>query len=175
MGDLRAENTQLRSQLDATILRMNQCDQELAHASEQQISLSKEVSNISSTKKDLGLAQTQNKILKGDLSRLLRLLEYSPATKGFFGQWQDSGGMHFVGIDHTSARAKDATYSAMPPFEQTQDAEFDETVMTPSELAHLKRVHGGDPFPMTETLQVIEILVLFLPYIYLFSIFHHSY
>jgi hypothetical protein len=191
---IKEENKMLRQQLDSAALRLNQCDQELMHASEQLASLSKELNAMHSARGDLASKEAEVALVKGDISRLLRLLEHSPATSGFIAHWQDSGGMDFVGIDRdVSAVARmnghgsgsqflDETAGLMGstggggsvdlhnhtqnsgavgmrghhPFanlnnESTILNSFD---LTPAEFAHLKRVHGSDPFPMTANMQV---------------------
>jgi hypothetical protein len=189
---LKEENSLLRQKLDSTTLRMSQCDQELAHASEQLTNLSQEVSNIATTRTQLSFLESENGILKGDISRLLRLIEYAPSMKSFFSHWQDSASNTFVGIDiinNTTTNNKKNIYddndddddnnnvsgenhrvgnvlrnnfvesmqhnnnTIQNNYEQQQQRE-ENTIITPLEFAHLKRVHGGDPFPMTSNFQV---------------------
>lgn len=97
VNSLREENTALQMKLDSTSQRMAQCDESLAKASEQLSNLSREVSNMSETKSDLATAQAEVGILKGDIARLLRLLEYYPSAKGFLKKWNDAEGMSFLG------------------------------------------------------------------------------
>ncbi len=150
----REEARSLRQRLESTTLRLGQCDQELLHASEHLTSLSQEVSMISTTKHQMSSMEAEIGVLKGDISRLLRLLEHSPATKAFLAHWQDSGGMDFVGIARDKSHGgHSGTFESLDAFgeEQQEWSNFD---LTPAEFAHLKRVHGGDPFPMTSTLNV---------------------
>lgn len=178
---LREENRELREQLDGAAIRLSQCDQELLHASEQLGSLSRETTTLHAAKQDLATKEAELALLKGDIARLLRLMEHSPATRSFLAHWQDSGGMDFVGIDRdVSAVARDASMSHhhhhgledsrahglgssldQSGREVTRSHVYgnEETIlnsmeMTPSEFAHLKRLHGGDPFPMTQNLAV---------------------
>lgn len=200
---LRDENRELREQLDHSAIRLSQCDQELLHASEQLGSLARESTTLHAAKQDLATKEAELALVKGDIARLLRIMEHSPATRHFIAHWQDSGGMVFVGIDRdVSAVARDAsmnmsqhqhnhsqhhqhhhghgqddshgyalggaldntardgsrffggsTYAGMN--ESTVLTNFE---MTPAEFAHLKRIHGGDPFPMTQNLAVRAIL-----------------
>eukprot|EP01034_Spumella_vulgaris_P036058 gene36058-44468_t len=163
---LREENQTLRHKVDSSTVRLSQCDAELLTASEHLHSLSAEVSNISATQNQLASSEAEIGILKGDISRLLRLLEHSNATRDFLAHWQDSGGMDFIGIrpggTHSHTHNMDSTHhtSSSHPHYHTADSAVDallygenNTDLTPAEFAHLKRVHGGDPFPMTDTLQ----------------------
>ncbi len=170
----RDENRQLRQKLDSTTLKLSQCDHELLHASEHLTSLSQEVSNISATRHQLTSVEAEIGVLKGDISRLLRLLEHSPATQEFLAHWQDSGGMDFVGISRDGARTHGSFldgdshvlsshhYMDGPQPTSTVEQLLSNTVLTPAEFAHLKRVHGGDPFPMTSSLNVSYHLLVYL-------------
>ena len=160
---LRDENRELREQLDSAAIRMSQCDQEMLHASEQLGSLSKETSTLHAARQELSTKEAELALIKGDISRLLRLMEHSPATRGFLAHWQDSGGMDFVGIDReTSAISHE--HSQHRSFEDTHHGLFNSTAhentvlnsfeLNPTEFAHLKRIHGGDPFPITTNLAV---------------------
>lgn len=192
---LREENRELRHQLDSAALRLNQCDQELLHASEQLGNLSRETSTLHAARHDLSTKEAEVALIKGDIARLLRLLEHSPATRQFIAHWQDSGGMDFVGIDrdisavsrvnnshhnmddthahlhvdasmdaHNSSRTnfneRNYTYSNLG----NESTVLNNLELNPAEFAHMKRVHGGDPFPMTSNMAVIIFsLLLFYP------------
>lgn len=145
---LREENRDLKSKLDIAHTKLSQCDQELSHASEQLSCLSKELVNISNTKDALSTAEAEIAILKADMTRLLRLLEFSPATKDFVMSWMDSGGLHFAGsgINTSASRNFDA-------INQNISKALDNEEITPAEFEHLKRIHGRDPFPMSGTMQ----------------------
>lgn len=174
--NLRNENTALRIQLDATTLRMNQCDNELAHASEQLSSLGREIAHISAAGEAFSTSQAEIGVLKGDMARLLRLLEHYPAAKGFIVRWQDSEGMSFVGVpnkESTGSRSKIPRESASPSRTRAS-FDFEDTLRTsrntlpfveddindtdgwlragisPAELNNLRRAHNGDPFPMSD-------------------------
>lgn len=138
---LREEIRGLRLKLDATSTRIHQSDQELAHASEQLSSLAREVSGIAKEREALATAEAENGILKGDIARLLRLLEHYPAAKGFLTRWRDADDLSFLGVPAASG-------SGQGQGQEGQEAMFEENLITPSELAHLKRVHGTDPFPV---------------------------
>jgi len=163
----KEENRSLRQKLESSTLRLSQCDHELLHASEHLNSLSAEVSNISATKHQLSSVEAEIGVLKGDISRLLRLLEHSPATKDFLAHWLDSGGMDFIGIaprdshiTSTLTRLGGTLSGHSYAYEKNDEAAAAmETILssaelTPAEFAHLKRIHGGDPFPMTASLVV---------------------
>lgn len=150
---LGEENRILKQKHDATLIKLNQCDYELQHASEQLSSLSKEVQCLNQSKNQASTSEAEIGILKGDISRLLRLLEFSPANKDFFEQWQDSNGMAFIGIDRDPGGMTGTEGTGLDPIDTWNDRpanlSFNNTDLTPAEFAHLKRIHGGDPFPMT--------------------------
>ena len=102
--ELRKENKSLKSKLEVMTAKVQQCDLELAQASNQLKNLSVDIDNFSTVKEKESLLEAQNVLLRGDISRLIRLLEYYPATKDFLRQWQDSEGMSFIGT--TSATEK---------------------------------------------------------------------
>lgn len=205
MDALRDENQALRQEMSSLELKLEQCDHELLHASEQLSSISKEVVNIHATKDALSTAEAEVSVLRGDIARLLRLLEYAPATREFWHHWHDSNGMDFVGTDrvslqqqhlqqsmHGSGKLSAAGSSSQRLGNSTGSggnsnmldftmyraneghhhhhhhhdgaAELSELAIskydiTPGEFAHLKRIHGNDPFPMTNTLGVSEFCI----------------
>lgn len=154
--DLRDENRQLRQKLESTNHKLNQCDQELLHASEQLASVSKEVVNINNTKEALSQAQAENGVLRGDISRLLRLLEYSPATRDFIINWQESGGMSFMGFERDPSSVTKATSGHSLDFtsDSVHNLTHSKFDLSPAEFSQLKRVHGRDPYPMSSTYNV---------------------
>jgi hypothetical protein len=166
---LKEENTLLKQKLETASHKLNQCDQELLHASEQLSSISKEIININNLKEQLASSIAENGVLKGDITRLLKLFEYSTATKEFLDQWQVSDGLNFVGFDRDPSSVTrfssggnttidisaqglfGADYydpHAEGGFDGGAESKYD---LTPSEFAQLKRIHGRDPFPMTST------------------------
>lgn len=224
ISELREENHQLQINLESTKHRIEQCDQELLHASEQLTSISQEVIQVNITKEDLLNAQAEVGVLKGDISRLLRLIEYSPAMKEFFNHWYDSQSMDFIGMEgigrgmnhqtssssssmmkrsfdrgggggvsshshaanamldnttfridhqqHTSTMAGDHEHShghghghsgsrydaTHANANELSELALSKYELTPAEFANLKRIHGGDPFPMTSTVAVSNFL-----------------
>lgn len=188
MDEVREENRSLRQKLETAHIKLAQCDQELLHASEQLSSISKEVVNISTTKEALEFAESEVGVLKGDISRLLRLIEKSPATREFLAHWKDSGGMHFVGTDPSSVNRSGASASmhgnsSLDLFSRTgmslsegdfhehhshlHDTAISKFDLTPMEFNHLKEVHGADPYPMTSNLAVKSLLLPLLPSFFL--------
>jgi DNA repair exonuclease SbcCD ATPase subunit len=186
---LTSENSSLRVKLDSTIMRMNQCDQELAHASQQLSELTQEIAELNSEKEALMTAEAEIGVLKGDISRLLRLFEYYPAARGFLDRWYDSDGMAFLGMptkdkSHHSAAASSSrrnsfskgniSSSSNTPGKENSlgidyrslgiegdedekdegDIDLNATDLTPGDVAQLKRIYGGDPFPMTGSFEV---------------------
>jgi len=191
---VREENRTLRQQLDTAAIRLNQCDQELLHASEQLADLNREVSVVQENKSELAAKESELGLIKGDIARLLRLFEHAPATREFMAHWQDSEeGMDFVGIDrdvsavavetgvsrsqnnnilddsgvigvgasavNTSVSVMNDTNRSVRRVNQSRSniVTNDSTILnsfdlSPAEFAHLKRIHGGDPFPLTRDL-----------------------
>ncbi len=149
--------------LDTTTQRMAQCDTALAQASEQLSALSQEVAGIAETRDDLATAQATVGILKGDIARLLRLMEHYPAAKGFLAKWRDCGeGMSFVGISKKAiADSSDIEIekrSNAGGFMHTGSShaiggkDDGDELISPAEVEHLRRTHGMDAFPLMSTL-----------------------
>jgi chromosome segregation ATPase len=170
--DLREENRQLKMKLDNAMLKLGQCDHELAHASEQLIMLSKQLRHIPESEKQIGSLKTENTNLKADIARLIRLVEYSPAKRELADMWNDSGGLVFVGmgdknddLDSSGVRrsqtlAKNTQSSAFFDLqdavtgEDTAGLAFTNAAITAAEFAQMKRLHGGDPFPLSANISV---------------------
>lgn len=163
--DLREENRQLKMKLDNAMLKLSQCDQELAHASEQLIILSKQLKHIPESEKQIGTLEVENANLKGDIARLIRLVEYSPSKKELADMWYDSGGLVFVGMGdkNDDLELSDVRRSQLFDLHGATTAEgshglaFTNATITPAEFAQMKRLHGGDPFPLSANLSVFSI------------------
>lgn len=95
---LRAENGSLRLRMNATVQRADQCDLELAASAEAQAKLAKELSGMHHVRDLLLTAEAQVGVLKGDIARLLRLMEHYPAAEDFLDRWHASEGMAFMGM-----------------------------------------------------------------------------
>jgi len=165
VDSLRKEKNSLHLKLDATVLRMNQCDQELSHAAQQLSALSQEVARANQIKEQMLTADAEVGVLKGDISRLLRLMDHYPASKTFLDRWYDSDGMSFMGMGEPKGMPKESAalrrnnkgidYTVLGIEDEGEFEEFREEVtdgfgdITPGEFANLKRLYGGDPFPMT--------------------------
>jgi hypothetical protein len=149
VSTLREENKALRMKLDTTTQRMAQCDSSLAAASEQLSTLSREVAGIAETRDDLSTAQAEVGILKGDIARLLRLMEHYPAAKGFLTKWRDSDGMAFMGVPRAGAKPK---HDFPRPGGSAADEADGDALISASEVARLQRTHGTDTFPLMSTL-----------------------
>jgi len=161
--DLRQENGQLKQELADMTARVNQCDSELAIASNQLSTLSKEVGCISQTQERLVSSEAEVGVLKGDISRLIHLLEHNKGANGFVSHWKDSGsaGMTFVGLNRKKDKntAKKAAFGVDDEDDENFNSENfgdggmeeDEDMISPTEYAHLQRMYGGDPFPMTSS------------------------
>lgn len=94
---LRAEVSSGRLKLDSTLIRMDQCDHELAYASSQLSNLAEEVARLTDTKDQKLTVDAEVEVLKGDISRLLKMLEQYPGSKQFLDRWNDSDGMSYMG------------------------------------------------------------------------------
>jgi chromosome segregation ATPase len=166
---LKEETYSFKQKLEAANHKLNQCDQELMHASEQLSSISREVIAINNIKESLATSQAENGVLRGDITRLLKLLEYSSATRDFVEQWQSSSGMNFVGFDHdpTSVSKFSSSFAAgmgmgnefSHDFDHGENGEngiADESKynISPVDFAQLKRIHGRDPFPLSSSYNV---------------------
>ena len=99
INSLRLENTSIRLKLDSTLIKMNQCDHELAYASTQLSKLAGEIAAAKETKEGEISSNVEVRVLKRDISRLLRLLEHYPASKSFRRRWNDSHGLSFVSTE----------------------------------------------------------------------------
>jgi hypothetical protein len=118
-------------------------------------------------------------VLKGDIARLLRLLEHYPMAQDFLARWHDSDGLAFMGMPlpkdneaappaaggggpPPTAPPAPAPFSTLPAALDADDPAHEsehgrhgtadrlrDADITPTEFAALKRLYGGDPFPMT--------------------------
>ena len=185
---LRAENSTLRLKMDNTLVRMNQCDNEIAHAAEQLSRMAKELAQANEAHELMLTAEAEVGVLKGDIARLLRLMEHYPASHEFLDRWFDSEGLDFMGMGepssaHPDNQSNSSMVTANNPLghsynaslglsdhqggygvrdyfnnnnnnsNNNRDDEYDQRHdpdITPSEYAQLKRIYGGDPFPMTK-------------------------
>lgn len=165
---LKEENRRLKQKLETANLKLSQCDNELAHASAQLSNLSKELGSVQSADSQIENLKSENSVLRGDIARLVRLIEYFPANRELFAMWQDSKGMTFVGIDdlpdsrpsNQTLLSRDGGFFLNEEGQGVDQSNFvsftnsNSTLLTPTEFAHLKRIYGGDPFPMTENFSV---------------------
>ena len=94
---LRSENSSIRLKHESTLLRMSQCDQELSSAARQLSVLSEELDTANRSIDARCTSNAESEVLKGDISRLLRLMEHYPASREFLDRWHDSDGMSFIG------------------------------------------------------------------------------
>ena len=65
LSSLKAENARINKELDTSNLRMAQCDQEVAQASEQLSRLSREVAYVTAKNERYVTLESENSILKG--------------------------------------------------------------------------------------------------------------
>jgi chromosome segregation ATPase len=172
---LRREVKDSKAKLDTANARLVQCDVELTHASEQLKNLALEVANMAETNNRSKTAEAEVSILKGDIARLLRLLEHYPAARKFIRHWQDSQGMSFVGMGPASVEDDiDALLQSSGGRSGIEDddgadeekmaAGWDDIGIYPNDLAHMKRIYsGGDTHPMTDNIDVSYCLYLQVP------------
>ena len=166
IDNLRREVKEHKLKLETSASRMVQCDLELSHASDQLKNLSIEVANIAESNRKANSAEAEVSILKGDIARLLRLLEHYPAAKKFVRHWQDSQGMNFVGMSsegddeiedilNMSGNRSHLTADHSGQDDDDFASGWADVGLTPGDLDHLRRVHGGgDLFPMTSNIEV---------------------
>jgi chromosome segregation ATPase len=95
---LRTESSFQRTESNENAARIAQCGEELRLASKHITLLTEEVARNKVTKDQLSAAEAEVGILKGDISRLLRLLDHYPASEGFLNRWYASDGMSFLGM-----------------------------------------------------------------------------
>lgn len=78
-----------------TVLRY---DQDSQHASKLISSLTQDLHDAKIDKNLLSIAESESAVLKGDISRLLRLLHHYPSSEDFSNRWHASDGMSFLGM-----------------------------------------------------------------------------
>ena len=98
ISTLRFENNSLRKNLDSNIIKATQCDMQLEMASEQISYLSEEAAKASIAREMIPSLESEVSVLKGDISRLLRLMDHYPASKEFLQRWHVSDGLSFIGM-----------------------------------------------------------------------------
>jgi predicted RNase H-like nuclease (RuvC/YqgF family) len=151
MRELQAENKALLEKLNSTASRQQDADRDLRHAAAQLMTLSNEVTKLGEVKEELAVVEAEKDILKGDIARLIRLLEHYPAAEGFVQRWYDNQGLSFSGLDRHQGKDPASEHKGDP---EAQAMGLASDLITPEEFAHLKRLHGGgDPFPMTASMQ----------------------
>jgi hypothetical protein len=180
---VRLENKRLSKEIDLANLRMGQCDQELEQASEQLGRLAREVAYVTAKNEQFANLESENALLKGDIARVLRLLEYlSPKedrdARSFVGAWKDSDGLSFIGLQkargsgagassgNTTRRAANNTMNTTvnvedeetnfpepPPFSDDLDEDGVSSLPLPEEIEALREQHGKDPYPLTSSLR----------------------
>jgi chromosome segregation ATPase len=162
---LQREKHELQGRVQVSQSRAEDTNRELGEVAKQLKVYSNEVSELGVTREQLCTAEAERDIVKGDISRLLRLLEHYPAAKGFVKRWQDNQGLSFIGtetsshssrMNQSSSRMNDTSLQtgggSLSPRGGGGDGEED---LSPEELAHLKRLHGNkDPYPMAKSMQV---------------------
>lgn len=155
---LKNERKDLFNRLNLTESRAEDTNRELGEVAKQLRVYSNEVTEIGVLREQLGTAEAERDIVKGDISRLLRLLEHYPAAKGFVRRWQDNQGLSFIGTDasHLNESASSRLHHSSSGHVSFDHSEHDdEDNLTPEELSHLKRLHGNnDPYPMSKSMNV---------------------
>jgi hypothetical protein len=170
--ELKEEIRGLRALNDSVTSKLSQCDTELFHAAEQLSQSSKEISSIRINHDKASAAEAHINVLKGDIARLIHMLDSFPALRGFMQRWNDSDGLSFVGLG-----ASKTNESIAEPLTRTHPYnlsniidddiisanEDDDEVpltdrvsalnahITASRFQHLRRDHDNDPFPILPT------------------------
>ena len=153
--NLKRENDELMQRMKLTKARADDTNRELDEVAKQLHVYSNEVTELSVVKDQLSTAEAERDIVKGDIARLLRLLEHYPAAKGFVKRWQDNQGLSFIGSDTSALNKSTSQVNASLNVSRENSITQEENDLTPDELAHLKRLHGNnDPYPMSSSMQV---------------------
>lgn len=109
---LRVENNLLSDKLETIASRMMQCDKELLHASQYVSCLTDEVTEAKEGRERMITAEKEVGVLKGDVSRLIRLLDNFPSSKEFLNRWYASDGLSFLGMGVSQSAAEQAFESS---------------------------------------------------------------
>ena len=163
---LQREKQELQERVQLSQARVQDTNRELGEVAKQLTVYSNEVTELGVAKEQLATAEAERDIVKGDIARLLRLLEHYPAAKGFVKRWQDNQGLSFIGTDISDLNKSTSKLNASSVHLSRDDSiDREEETMTPEELAHLKRLHGNnDPYPMSSSMQVWYASILMLLY-----------
>lgn len=98
MEQFRCENDHQRTEAAENAIRISQCDEELRQASKHITLLTGELARAREKINKSIATDTEVGILKGDISRLLRLLDNYPSSEVFLNRWHASDGMSFLGM-----------------------------------------------------------------------------
>lgn len=152
---LREENKLLQSKLDSTTQRMIQCDAELRRASDQLKSISDELAVVNDTNERAVTSEAEVAVLKGDVARLLRLMEHYPAAKKFLSNWQSSEGLTFIGMPPKPTNDGSHDYLNLGNHGEFEYGAGAVPEMSIADLNHLKRLYAdADPHPMSGSFEV---------------------
>ena len=172
LEDMRHDNRQLKLTSDTATERLSQVDHQLANASEQLNTYAKEMASLSSTTDKAKAMEAINGVLKGDISRLIRLLEHYPAAKGFVSRWQESESLSFTGIgndqsveyvDERGVKQVKVSYKKSEKDKEWEDeAKWKEVGLNPNDLNKLKKTYNMDPFPLPSSFE--DELTLWVPH-----------
>jgi hypothetical protein len=95
---LKTEIRDLTSRAEINATTMLRYNQESQHAVKLISSLTQELEDSVIQKDLLSAAESETATLKGDISRLLRLLHHYPSSEDFSNRWHASDGMSFLGM-----------------------------------------------------------------------------
>ena len=95
---LETEIRDLKSRAEINATTILRYDQESQHATKLISSLTQEVKDAVIYKDLLTAAESETATLRGDISRLLRLLHHYPSSEDFSNRWHASDGMSFLGM-----------------------------------------------------------------------------
>ena len=95
---LKTEIRELTSRAEINVTTILRDDQESQHAMKLISSLTQELKDAVIDKDLLSAAESETAALKGDISRLLRLLHHYPSSEDFSNRWHASDGMSFLGM-----------------------------------------------------------------------------
>lgn len=135
---IRSENIQLKSKLVLSNSKLKQSLNELDHVSEHLSILSDEIQNIKKKDTKISNAVRENEILKGDICRLIKILENYPPAAKFIKRWHESDELHYAdqNIDNSYNYDIDDKYN--------DNNIFRDVHITSSELSNLKEIYLND-------------------------------
>lgn len=154
----------LQSNYDTCNARLLQCTSQLIQASEHLTMVNKEVDAVVETKEQLATTNAEVHILKGNLARMVRLIEQYPEAKSFCDHWGDSHGLSFVGppqklkkrgLELMGSSSSSSSSSASPSASASAFSAADKGI-SKGEFDQMKSMYDYDPYPLSASLEEEE-------------------